>query len=134
MTGAWVAVLATAAGCYALKLTGLIVPRGVLDNPRVRRFAELVPIALLAALVAVQTFGAGQSLTLDPARLAGLGAAVAAYAERQGMDVASYTESLGPALTPDLVGKAVLDLVESPVPGDGAEAYLVTAGGVRPAP
>ena len=37
MTGAWVAVLVTAAGCYALTLTGLIVPRGVLDNPRVRR-------------------------------------------------------------------------------------------------
>ena len=61
-------------------------------------------------------------------------AAVAAYAERQGMDVASYTESLGPALTPDLVGKAIVDLVESPAPGEGAEAYLVTAGGVRPAP
>jgi branched-subunit amino acid transport protein len=78
MTGIWVAVLVTAAGCYALKLTGLVVPRGVLGNPRVRRFAELVPIALLAALVAVQTFAAGQSLTIDPARLAGLGAAVAA--------------------------------------------------------
>ena len=78
MTGIWVAVLATAAGCYALKLTGLVVPRTVLGNPRVRRFAELVPIALLAALVAVQTFGAGQSLAIDPARLAGLGAAVAA--------------------------------------------------------
>ena len=78
VTGIWVAVLATAAGCYALKLAGLIVPRGVLGNPRVRRFAELVPIALLAALVAVQTFAAGQSLTIDPARLAGLGAAVAA--------------------------------------------------------
>ena len=65
----------------------------------------------------------------------GLGAAaVAAYAERQGMDVARYTESLGPALTPDLVGKAIVDLVESPAPGEGAEAYLVTAGGVRPAP
>jgi branched-subunit amino acid transport protein len=50
----------------------------VLGNPRVRRFAELVPIALLAALVAVQTFAGGQSLTIDPARLAGLGAAVAA--------------------------------------------------------
>jgi NAD(P)-dependent dehydrogenase (short-subunit alcohol dehydrogenase family) len=61
-------------------------------------------------------------------------AAVAAYAERQGMDVASYTESLGPALTPEHVGKAVLDLIESPAPGEGAEAYLVTAGGVRPAP
>jgi len=78
VTGIWVAVLATAAGCYALKLAGLIVPRGVLGNPRVRRFAELVPIALLAALVAVQTFAAGQSLAIDPARLAGLGAAVAA--------------------------------------------------------
>ena len=78
MTGIWVAVLVTAAGCYALKLTGLVVPRTVLGNPRVRRFAELVPIALLAALVAVQTLGAGQSLAIDPARLAGLGAAVAA--------------------------------------------------------
>ena len=78
MTGTWVAVLVTAAGCYALKLTGLTVPRSVLDNPRVRRFAELVPVALLAALTAVQAFGAGQSLSLDLARLAGLGAAVLA--------------------------------------------------------
>ena len=61
-------------------------------------------------------------------------AAVAAYAERQGMDVASYRESLGPALTPEHVGKAILDLIDSPAPGEGAEAYLLTAGGVRPAP
>jgi len=61
-------------------------------------------------------------------------AAVAAYAERQGMDVAGYRESLGPALTPEHVGKAILDLIEGPAPGEGAEAYLVTAGGVRPAP
>jgi branched-subunit amino acid transport protein len=82
VTGTWVAVLVTAAGCYALKLAGLIVPRGVLGNPRVRRFAELVPIALLAALVAVQAFVAGQALTIDPARLAGLGAAVVALLAR----------------------------------------------------
>jgi NADP-dependent 3-hydroxy acid dehydrogenase YdfG len=61
-------------------------------------------------------------------------AAVAAYAERQGMDVASYRESLGPALTPDQVGKAILDVMASPAPGEGAEAYVLTAGGVRPAP
>jgi branched-subunit amino acid transport protein len=42
----------------------------------VRRFAELVPVALLAALTAVQTLSAGQPLSVDPARLAGLGAAV----------------------------------------------------------
>jgi branched-subunit amino acid transport protein len=76
MTGAWIAVLATAAGCYGLKLAGLTVPQRVLASPRVRRFAELVPIALLAALVVVQTVTSGHAFNLDPARLAGLSAAV----------------------------------------------------------
>jgi branched-subunit amino acid transport protein len=78
MTGTWTAVLVTAAGCYGLKLAGLAVPRRVLDRRWVRRFAELVPVALLAALTAVQALGTGQSLAVDPARLAGLGAALAA--------------------------------------------------------
>jgi branched-subunit amino acid transport protein len=78
VTGIWIAVLATAAGCYVMKLAGLTVPRSLLGNPRVRRFAELVPVALLAALTAVQTLGAGQALAIDPARLAGLAAAVLA--------------------------------------------------------
>jgi len=78
MTGVWIAVLATAAGCYAFKLAGLTVPQRVLANPRMRRFAELVPVALLAALIAVQLAANGRSLTADPARLAGLGAAAAA--------------------------------------------------------
>jgi branched-subunit amino acid transport protein len=78
MTATWIAVLATAAGCYALKLAGLTVPQRVLTDPRVRRFAELVPVALLAALSAVQAATSGQAFDLDPARLAGLGAAVVA--------------------------------------------------------
>jgi branched-subunit amino acid transport protein len=82
MTGLWIAVLVTSAGCYGLKLAGLTVPARVLDNPVIRRFAELVPAALLAALVAVQAGTAGQALSLDPARLAGLGAAVAALLAR----------------------------------------------------
>jgi len=60
--------------------------------------------------------------------------AVAAYAERQGMDVASYREGLGPALTPEQVGKQIIDLIEGEAPTEGAEAYLLTAGGARPAP
>ena len=76
MTGVWIAVLATAAGCYLFKLAGLTVPQRVLASPRVRRFAELVPVALLAALSAVQTATSGHSLDLDPARLAGMAAAV----------------------------------------------------------
>ena len=74
----WIAVIATGLGCYALKLAGLVAPQRVLDDPRVRRFTELVPVALLTALIAVQTLADGRSLDVDPARLAGLGAAVAA--------------------------------------------------------
>ena len=82
MTAAWIAVLATAAGCYALKLAGLTVPPRLLARPRVRRFAELVPVALLAALAAVQSATSGHAISLDPARLAGMGAALAALALR----------------------------------------------------
>jgi uncharacterized membrane protein len=82
VTGTWVAVLATAAGCYALKLAGLTVPPRLLARPRIRRFAELVPVALLAALAAVQSATSGHAIDLDPARLAGMGAALAALALR----------------------------------------------------
>jgi branched-subunit amino acid transport protein len=78
MSATWIAVLVTAAGCYLLKLAGLTVPQRVLANPRVRRFAELVPVALLAALSAVQTMTSGQSIELAPSRLAGMAAAVVA--------------------------------------------------------
>ncbi|MER6830073.1 AzlD domain-containing protein [Streptosporangium sp. NPDC000563] len=74
----WWAVVITCAACYALKLAGLSAPRRVLDHPGVQRFATLVPVALLAALIAVQTFGEGQALHLDWPRTAGMGAAVVA--------------------------------------------------------
>jgi len=70
-------VLATSVGCYLLKLAGLSVPARVLDSPRVRVVAALLPVALLAALAAVQTFASGRSLVVD-ARAAGLAFAVVA--------------------------------------------------------
>ena len=77
MSALWVAVLLTAIGCDLLKLAGLSVPEAVLEHPLVERVADLLPVALLAALVAVQVFADGTSLTLD-ARLVGLGVAVVA--------------------------------------------------------
>ncbi|WP_084956620.1 AzlD domain-containing protein [Thermoactinospora rubra] len=74
----WWSIALVCAGCYALKLAGLAAPRRVLEHPRVRRFAELVPVALLAALIAVQMFTHEGRLTFDAARTAGLAAAVAA--------------------------------------------------------
>ncbi|KUM76991.1 AzlD domain-containing protein [Streptomyces curacoi] len=70
----WIAVGVTALGCYAVKLVGLLVPAGALERPLVRRLAALLPVALLAALTAQQTFGDGRALMLD-ARVAGLAAA-----------------------------------------------------------
>jgi uncharacterized membrane protein len=69
----WPAILVAAAGCYVLKLAGVSVPQRVLDAPRVQRIALLLPVALLAALISVQTFGEGPD-----ARAAGLAAAVVA--------------------------------------------------------
>jgi branched-subunit amino acid transport protein len=78
----WIALIATAAGCYLLKYAGLAAPRRLLDNPWLRRFATAVPIALLAALIAVQALGDGQSLDWDTARMAGVGAALLALVLR----------------------------------------------------
>jgi NAD(P)-dependent dehydrogenase (short-subunit alcohol dehydrogenase family) len=65
----------------------------------------------------------------------GLGAkAVEAYAARQGVDVASYLAAAGPALTPERVGEEVAGLIAGPAPSEGKEAYLITAGGLMPAP
>ena len=74
----WIAVIATGIGCYAIKLAGLVTPQRVLRDPRVRRFSELVPVALLTALVAVETLAHGRALELNGARLAGMAAAVVA--------------------------------------------------------
>jgi uncharacterized membrane protein len=67
----WVLVMATAAGCYLLKLAGFLVPARVLDHPRSRQLVELLPVALLAALVVVEAFADGRQLDFDGPRLAG---------------------------------------------------------------
>lgn len=73
----WLPVLAAGVGCFLLKLAGYLVPKDVLDNPRVARITTLLPVAMLASLVVVQTLGVGQGLTLD-ARLAGIAAGTVA--------------------------------------------------------
>lgn len=73
----WAAILLAGLGCYLLKLGGLSVPSAVLEHPMVERIADLLPVALLAALIGVQVLGDGQALVAD-ARLVGLGVAVVA--------------------------------------------------------
>ena len=73
----WVAIAVAAVGCYLLKLAGLSVPPRVLERPLVERIADLLPVALLAALIGVQVFSTGHELVLD-ARVLGLAVAVVA--------------------------------------------------------
>jgi hypothetical protein len=68
----WQLVLATIVGCYACKLGGYLVPARVLDRRGVRSAVELLPVALLAALVVVQAVASGRHIELDGPRLAGV--------------------------------------------------------------
>ncbi|MDU0347168.1 AzlD domain-containing protein [Microbacterium sp. KSW2-29] len=61
----WTAVLAASLVCLALKATGYLLPAHWLDAPRPARIADLLTVALLAALVMVQTLGAGSAIVVD---------------------------------------------------------------------
>lgn len=76
----WNAVLIASILAVALKTLGYLVPPRVLEAPRPARTADLLTVALLAALVAVQTLGAGQAVVLDariPAVLVAAGLLIA---------------------------------------------------------
>ena len=73
----WTGLLIASASCYVLKLAGLSLPATVLGDTRVQRIGELLPIALLATLVVLETVTFGHSIRID-ARLAGVAAGVVA--------------------------------------------------------
>lgn len=74
MTALWAGIVVMVVGCFGLKYAGLSVPARVLDHPLTVRASDLIPVALLGALIAVQVFADGSSLTVD-ARLLGLAVA-----------------------------------------------------------
>ena len=71
----WLAIVLAGVGCWVLKVAGLSVPPRILERPLVERVADLIPVALLSALIGVQVFTSGTGLALD-ARAVGLGVAV----------------------------------------------------------
>lgn len=77
----WAGLVVASLSCYALKLAGVSLPQRWLRDPRIQRTVPLIPIALLAALVATQTFSTGQHLVLD-VRAASLVVAVCAVLVR----------------------------------------------------
>ncbi|MFV0524195.1 MAG: AzlD domain-containing protein [Acidimicrobiales bacterium] len=60
-----VAVAAACGLAFGLKLIGYLVPRRILEQPRVAEASALITVAVLAALVAVQTVADGRHLAVD---------------------------------------------------------------------
>jgi hypothetical protein len=73
----WIGVIGTSVIAYALKFAGHSVPEKFLTHPLIKRINLLIPIALLSALVAVQSVTTKSAIVLDH-RLVGLGAAIVA--------------------------------------------------------
>ena len=67
----WQIILLASIAVLALKLVGYLVPPRVLETPTAARTANLTTVALLSALIVVQTVSVGQQLVLD-ARLPAL--------------------------------------------------------------
>jgi NAD(P)-dependent dehydrogenase (short-subunit alcohol dehydrogenase family) len=57
-------------------------------------------------------------------------AGVAAYAARQGVGIPAFLDRLGPPLTPEQVGTAIVDIVTGSA--DDRDAYLLSATGLSP--
>jgi hypothetical protein len=86
VTGVWVTIAALALGTAALKVAGPLTLGGRPLSPKALTIVELLASALLAALVIVETFGKGRSLTLD-ARVLGVSFAAIALTRRAPMIV-----------------------------------------------
>jgi branched-subunit amino acid transport protein len=84
MTPLWLAIMLSAVGCYLLKLAGVSLPESILNHPKVQRVAQLLPIAMLSALVAVELFDGGGRYFVDWPTLAGVAAGVVALLLRRG--------------------------------------------------
>ena len=77
MTVFWIATLGTSLIAFALKYSGHSVPDRWLSHPKIQKINALIPIALLSALVAIQSFSEKSKLMIDQ-RLVGLSVAIIA--------------------------------------------------------
>lgn len=77
----WLVIIVASLAVLALKLSGYLVPPAFLEKPKPSRVANLLTVALLAALVATQTLGQGTGIVID-ARVPALLVAAGLFALR----------------------------------------------------
>lgn len=77
----WQTIILASIAVLALKLLGYLVPPSLVEKPTPARIANLLTVALLAALIVVQTVGGGHGPVLD-ARVPALIVAAGLFALR----------------------------------------------------
>ena len=77
MTALWIGVIGSSVALFVLRYLGYLVPEKFLTNPRMLRINTLIPIALLSALVGVQTLTEKGEWVIDQ-RMAGVAVALIA--------------------------------------------------------
>ena len=77
----WLIILIAGAAVYLLKLSGYLVPPSFVERPTVSRVSNLLTVALLAALIGVQTFERNHEIVID-ARLPAILLAAGLFALR----------------------------------------------------
>lgn len=97
MTVMWWGVIGTSVAAFALKYLGHSIPHRYLEHPKIQKINLLIPITLLSALVAVQTFTEKSKLVLDH-RAIGLAVAVVALKFRAPFPVVVILAAISSAL------------------------------------
>ncbi len=96
MNAMWWGVVGTSTAAFGLKYLGHSIPHRYLDHPKIQKSNLLIPITLLSALVAVQTFTEKSKLVLDH-RAVGLVVAVIALKFRAPFPVVVVLAALSSA-------------------------------------
>lgn len=98
MSTAWVVIIGSSIGIYALKAAGPLLLGGRALPQRLLGATMLLPATLLAALVAVSTVASGKHLTAD-ARVVGVLAAALALWRRANFVVVVLVAAVATAAT-----------------------------------
>ena len=77
----WQIIILASIAVLAIKLVGYLIPPSLVERPTPARIANLLTVALLAALITVQTLGVGQGIQID-ARVPALIVAAGLFALR----------------------------------------------------
>jgi len=97
MSALWWGVIGTSSMVFLFKILGHSIPDRHLEHPRMLKINVLIPIALLSALVAVQTFTEKTKVVIDH-RALGVGVALMALLLRAPFAVVVLSAALSSAL------------------------------------